>query len=356
MGAAAHLTGPGLLQLVQQLGGPAAVDAMTGRAIGQALQVNRRIAEQVRAAARAALALAAADVVPLRPAPAAQLREDEQPPDSAQPMEQQINEQRSRFDRLVRAQRVERVFNVPGSGPIGLVHFGDPHLDDDGCDLDLARRWLEVCRRPRVWGVNIGDTANSWAGRLARLYADQACTEGQAIERIRWFAESAPWLVWVLGNHDLWGQMRWIHREILRDADVRVVTPDDAQVCLRWPDGREFRLWARHSFKGHSQWNTLHGPMKAVRMNGYPADLYVDGHKHEAAIMTEPGPGGRVYTALRVRGFKRFDSYARLHQFEESSCGEACLTLIDPTASPLGRVRVAWTPEEAEELLRCSIG
>ena len=52
--------------------------------------------------------------------------------------------------------------------PIGIMWFGDPHIDDDGCDWTLLSKHIELCKQPGVYGVNIGDTTNNWAGRLVK--------------------------------------------------------------------------------------------------------------------------------------------------------------------------------------------
>src|SRR5689334_13156375 len=58
--------------------------------------------------------------------------------------------------------------NVPG--PIGILHFGDPHVDDDGTDIAALERHAALVRKTKgLFGANVGDTTNNWCGRLARL-------------------------------------------------------------------------------------------------------------------------------------------------------------------------------------------
>ena len=299
---------------------------------------------------------------PAEPAPARaevapllvdELHEPNPPPAAEAPLAERLAVHQERFGRR-RAQAAaafERTLDVGTDRPLCIVHFGDPHLDDDGCDWGLINEWLEVCQQPGVWAGNIGDTTNNWVGRLQKLYMNQECSEGEAFERARHFASRARWLYWVLGNHDKWNQGTWMHREILRGSEVRVMASTDARIRLRWPSGDEFVVWARHSFKGSSQWNTLHGNVKAARMSGYRAGLYVDGHRHNTAAMVEPHPDGDPYFALRLAGFKRLDHYAAELQFPESEHGAAVMTVIDPTASPMGRCRFVWTPAEARQVL-----
>ena len=60
-------------------------------------------------------------------------------------------------------------------GAIGLLHFGDPHVDDDGTDIAALERHTKlVADTPGLFACNVGDTLNNWTGRLARLYGAQA--------------------------------------------------------------------------------------------------------------------------------------------------------------------------------------
>jgi hypothetical protein len=48
-------------------------------------------------------------------------------------------------------------------GPVGILHFGDPHLDDDGCDIAAIERHSDLTRSTEgLFGANVGDTTNNW--------------------------------------------------------------------------------------------------------------------------------------------------------------------------------------------------
>jgi hypothetical protein len=77
---------------------------------------------------------------------------------------------------------------VKDDRPIGILWFGDPHLDDGGCDWGLLRRHAHLCKTtPGLYGANIGDTTNNWAGRLAALYAKQDASVKTASRYASWF-------------------------------------------------------------------------------------------------------------------------------------------------------------------------
>jgi hypothetical protein len=47
------------------------------------------------------------------------------------------------------------------AGPIGILHFGDPHVDDDGTDLEQLRLHSDLTKIEGVWGAHVGDTTNN---------------------------------------------------------------------------------------------------------------------------------------------------------------------------------------------------
>ena len=89
-------------------------------------------------------------------------------------------------------------------GPIGILHFGDPHVDDDGTDLALLRAHSDLTHVEGVFGANVGDTTNNWVGRLAKLYAEQSTSASQAWKLAEWFIGRTRWLYMIGGNHDGW--------------------------------------------------------------------------------------------------------------------------------------------------------
>ena len=171
--------------------------------------------------------------------------------------------------------------------PIGIMWFGDPHIDDDGCDWTLLSKHIELCKQPGVYGVNIGDTTNNWAGRLVKKYADQETSAKTASRLAEWLMLDAGirWLVFLLGNHDAWGDGSAILAQMAkRHGTQKLVLHDwEARFSLNFPNGEKVNIWAAHDFPGDSMWNPLHGPVKAARF-GPDVHLLVCGHKHNWGI------------------------------------------------------------------------
>ena len=218
---------------------------------------------------------------------------------------------------------------------IGVLWFGDPHVDDDGCNWPALDRDINLCKNTDgLYGANIGDTTNNWAGRLSHLYAKQDASVSTARRLAKWFLLDAgvPWLVWLYGNHDAWGDGSEVLAQMAKQHGTqRIVCHDwEARFRLVFKNGWEPRIFAAHDFKGHSMWNPLHGPMKAGHM-GDEADLYVCGDRHNwACFEFENAARGRRQTFVRVRGYKFMDEYARRLSLQEQREGCAAVTVFDP--------------------------
>lgn len=239
-------------------------------------------------------------------------------------------------------------------GPIGILHFGDPHLDDDGTDIGEAFRHAELTRTVEgLFGANLGDTTNNWIGRLSRLYAAQNMGRKRAIRVAEHFIKSANWLYIIAGNHDLWSgdddPLRWIAK-----GCHSLYAPSEVRCELQFPEGEPFRINARHDFEGNSQWNPAHALMKAFTM-GFRDHLFVAGHKHESAYgMLKDPVSGIAGHMIRVASYKVYDRYAKEKGFRDQSFGPAALTVIDPSLPDTNpdRCKVFWDVDEGVKFLR----
>lgn len=227
--------------------------------------------------------------------------------------------------------------------PIGIMWFGDPHIDDDGCDWTLLSKHIELCKQPGIYGVNIGDTTNNWAGRLVKKYADQETSAKTASRLAEWLMLDAGirWLVFLLGNHDAWGDGSAILAQMAkRHGTQKLVLHDwEARFSLNFPNGQKVNIWAAHDFPGDSMWNPLHGPVKAARF-GPDVHLLVCGHKHNWGVSQwELADKGTSPVMIRTRGYKFNDDYARRIGKTEQDSGSSIFTVINPLAStPEGRI------------------
>lgn len=242
-------------------------------------------------------------------------------------------------------------------GPIGILHFGDPHVDDDGTDLELLRLHSDLTKIEGVWGANVGDTTNNWIGRLARLYASQSTSAEQAWKLAEWFINRTRWIYMVGGNHDAWAGAADPIKWIARQTDT-LYKPSECRINLRFPNGRNVIVNARHDFAGTSQWNPAHGQMKAAQM-GYRDHLMISGHKHTSGygVIKDPA-SGRICHAVQVASYKLYDHYAKEKGFRDQTLSAACMTVIDPELDDNhpDMIKIFWDPLQGAEYLKWKRG
>lgn len=256
----------------------------------------------------------------------------------------------------IKAETWQRV-HVADKRPVGLLWFGDPHLGVSTL-WDRLERDMALClSEPGLYAANIGDTANWWGNRLIHLAAEEPISRKQERQLARWFlAESGmPWLLWLMGNHDEWGDAD----EFMREMNVhgRVNMRDwEARIELCFPNKKKIRIHAAHDFPGNSMWNVTHGPSRAAQMMS-DADLYVCGHKHCWGVQQFELPWReRSPTLIRVRGYKFGDEFARRHGYPECNHGSSILTIFCPDAEGPGRVLTFTDVEQGARVLRALRG
>lgn len=283
----------------------------------------------------------------------------EQPPPFAVPdgdlsADEILEHMAKRFEARLARQEALTWFEIPikDKGPIAINWFGDPHLGSNGCNVPLLRRDVKlVAGTPGMYGANIGDTADNWGSKLVHLYAQNDVSRETERRLAKWFLcqSKVPWLLWLMGNHDLMDDAFHLH---LKSLGGHVVPMLDwrAKFKLVFPNGREVRIDAAHDHKGHSQWNELHGQERAAVFDE-PADLYVAGHRHDWAHKTKELPGGRVCTLVRCRGYKWLDDHAHRLGFGSQHYGASMVTIINPEAPGCELIKVYADVEEGAKAL-----
>lgn len=254
-------------------------------------------------------------------------------PDGSPNAEELLERRRKDFDRVKTAKIARKLINIPIKidGPIGIIHFGDPHVDDDGTDIGLLEDHVRIVNKTEgLFGANLGDMQNGWVGRLARLYGEQSTSHNDAWILTEWLVTSLQWLYLVGGNHDCWAgvgdPLKWIAKQSNNVLDYHGV-----RLNLCFPSGAKVRVNARHDFAGHSQYNPAHGPMKAVQ-GGWRDHILTCGHKHVSFVggpLKDPS-SGLLSWSIRCAGYKTFDRYAEEKGLPDQNAFAACATIIDP--------------------------
>lgn len=220
------------------------------------------------------------------------------------------------------------------SRPYALVFVGDPHLDDDGCNMDQLDIDIAAMKSdPDIYAINMGDNGNNWGGRLIRLWAEQSTSRADMYRLAEWFLieSGVPWKVWLHGNHEHMdhGFMTFLEQ---RSRGMSLAMIDwRAKFVLVSANGRECRVDAAHNHKGTSIYNRLHGQTRAALMGEY-AHIYQGAHHHNFGLATIELDDGALCHLSRARGYKWIDTFGVRHGFAESQHGASVMHVVDPLA------------------------
>lgn len=276
--------------------------------------------------------------------------------DGEPPIEEVIARMERDYARRIKHHRAKETITIraKSSAPMALCWFGDPHIDDNGCDWPTLKRHIEVVKStPGMYACNLGDSTNNWVGNLGRLYAAQDTSKRTAIRLLEWLFAEMPWFLVIAGNHDLWSgddtPLAWLQNRIGAYSEW------SARFRIAFPNGQTFDVNASHDHPGHSQDNPLHGQMKAKIRHplAQDADLIVAGHKHTAAIAcNEDIRRDRPTWYVRARGYKTADHYARNLGYPEQKHGQSVVSVINPASkNPMGLCQCFLDPAEAADYL-----
>lgn len=233
-------------------------------------------------------------------------------PDELPTAEELLERRRKQFNRKKDAKEARHLIpvRVKVAGPIGLAFVGDPHVDDDGTDIELLQRHVALFNtHEALLPLGIGDYSNNWVGRLARLYGQQSLSAAEAWVLVEWLVRSVQWLALVAGNHDCWSNdgdpIKWMAKAARVQYEA-----NGARLGLTLPNGRIIRVNARHDFQGQSQWNAAFGVGKAAQM-GWRDHILTAGHQHVSGVQVVRDPmSGLISWALRIGSYKLYDRYA----------------------------------------------
>lgn len=233
-------------------------------------------------------------------------------------------------------------------GPIGLMIFGDPHIDSYGCDLNLLESHLKLAKaRPdTIFAGNIGDIRDNWIGRLSMLVWQNTMSAKESWKLAEWIFTYFKWCWLIRGNHDMWcgdnDPLDWISKQ----TGIGIDRDSGQRIGFTHPNGAETRLHARHDFTGKSIYNLNHG-MKREALFAFRDHVMVAGHLHagcdSAEIIAE-----QLIQMVRVSGYKRSDQYRHSKGFHPSPIHPAALIIVDPDEPDDSRAR-AWCAPTIEE-------
>ena len=252
----------------------------------------------------------------------------------------------------VRASRRKRAKHNPArlvtlpAEPMAIAIIGDPHVDNDGCDWSALHDHIKLLSEPGVLITCIGDMQDNWIGRLGKLYANSSSLASEGWKASEWLLSQGQWLAVVGGNHDAWSHVPGLDplQWLCKQNGVKCYDPDELRLYLQWrdrPDLEALVIKLRHDFRGRSWFHPTHGPHKEALLDG-EAHIFAAGHIHQWGELTSEHRRGRVTSAIRVRGYKKADGYAKRGGFPEQQHGESALVVVQPEIEGPGRCQIFW--------------
>lgn len=279
---------------------------------------------------------------------------EERDPDSV-PITELIDFRKKQFKLKKQAKDKSKLINIKINidGPIGIAHFGDPHIDDDGTDISKIIHYSDIINKTEgMFAGNLGDIQNNWIGRLAHLYGQQSSSAKESWRLTEYFVNKLNWLYLIAGNHDVWSGEGNPLDFIMRDQQG-LYQKWGARMNLNFPNGREVRINTRHYFKGSSIWNTAHAVSRAVQ-TGWRDHILTCGHIHTSGYQVLKDPAsGLVSHALQVASFKVIDKFADKMGLDNKNIFNCPVTIIDPQYDDDDNrlITTIFDPEEGSEYL-----
>ena len=280
---------------------------------------------------------------------------DNRDPDTI-PIDELIDFRKKQYKQKKTSKESQRLVTVTVNinGPIGIAHFGDPHVDDDGTDLSQIIHYMDTINGTEgMFAGNLGDIQNNWIGRLSHLYGQQSTSAKESWRLTEYFVNKLNWLYLVAGNHDVWSGEGDPLEFIMRDH-AGLYQRWGARMNLVFPNGKEIRINARHTFKGNSMWNTAHGVAKAIQM-GWRDHILTCGHTHVSGYQVLKDPSsGLISHALQVGSFKIMDNYADKLGLDDKNIFNCPVTIIDPSYDDWDNrlITTIFNPYEGAEFLK----
>lgn len=227
-----------------------------------------------------------------------------------------------------------RPVNLPHNEPYAILFLGDPHLDNAGTDLSLWEEWLSRLDAANgVYGFCLGDYLDNWVRPLAYLYGKGETTAPEGWELLRhYLGEYGKHFIGsVSGNHDDWSGYSDVLSEMMDKAGVLNHRHHAIRLGVKSKNGRMITIGARHRFPGHSQWNTVHGVMRAAKM-GWRDNILIGGDKHISGDAKVKDPdSGFITHCYQVAAFKIYDDYAEEKGFLDQHISPGIAVVVDPS-------------------------
>ena len=213
--------------------------------------------------------------------------------------------------------------------PCGFLLMGDPHIDNEGTDLEHFERDLKVAKEiDGVYAIGLGDYIDNWVGYLMKLYAKSSITEQEAYDLLEYYFSDVAWLALVVGNHDLFnnGVIHFLKKVVGQDVPLN----EFIRLNIKFdgvPDNLTIHL--RHQFKGKSQYNPAFPLIKSAIFN-IPDDIIAQGHTHQSGYTIWANPYNYLSHCIVVGSYKKVDSFGKQVSLLNQNHFPSALAVVNP--------------------------
>ena len=285
-------------------------------------------------------------------------------PEQEQDYEELCRVRALKFDHARAFEDVRRLIPVklPYKGScIGILALGDLHLDDEGCDLQLARSHAKLVREfgdgtpgNGCYAISIGDHLNNWQLGLSRKFAEQSTTLAEGHVIVQGFLQELKghWLCILGGNHDEWGTLKYFLDKIARDCGTRYID-SAAGLELKFPTGNIVRMRLAHQLPGNSIYQMAHSQSRDAIFR-YRWEIVMSGHVHKSGYAVLKQEDTQIIShCIQLASYEVYSAYARGKQMKDAHISPCAFLIINSNLPPThpDMVKVYWDPFEGVEVL-----
>jgi transposase-like protein len=287
---------------------------------------------------------------------------DEEMREANAPAAEKFHSARSRLLKAHQAKRAKGDWKKAnsvyiGPGPFMLGLFGDKHMDNPGCDLDmLLRDWDRINPQERVFGLFLGDEFDNWPRAMGHLWKDNPVDPSDAWEVYHHMLVERPGvLALVTGNHDQFTSAPIDPLQLVcEDAGV-IYRRSGMHLEIQTGDDAPITIAARHIWRGNSMYSSAHALKKAALHNHTDADIIAGAHIHQGENRRHVrSHDGRVTILAQVSSYKILDNYANDRGFMSEPTPPCVWCVCDPSrpVTDHGRVTEFYDFDLASKFLR----
>jgi len=227
------------------------------------------------------------------------------------------------WDRVLREQeKVERLElmrqaqSITVKAPCGITLLNDLHIGNAGTNYKAIRRDAQIIRdTPDLWAAMTGDGVDNWIiGKLQALQRNQVVNyDSEWLLFFDWLDMLRDKFIFIVsGNHENWTyKIANVDRVKDHMKGVPVLYDRDEVIFSLFVGKKEWKVKARHKWRGNSVFNPTHGIEVSWERTGFDFDIGIGAHTHIGTVCRPFLRHGRRMYAILVSTYKTHDTFGR---------------------------------------------